>query len=136
MIWSAYLGLPLSLLGVGAVLGLEKQKLAEGRDLIKYFCQPCAPTNINGQRIRNLPSHAPEKWALFKSYNLRDVETEMAIQERLLNHPVPDTIWEEYHLDQEINDRGIALDMTLVRSAIGMDELSRTELTRLMQEPL
>ena len=134
MIWSAYLGLPLSLMGVGAVLGLEKQKLSEGRDLIKYFCQPCAPTNINGQRIRNLPSHAPEKWALFKSYNLRDVETEMAIQERLLNHPVPDTIWEEYHLDQEINDRGIALDMTLVRSAIGMDELSRTELTRLMQE--
>lgn len=134
MIWSAYLGLPLSLMGVGAVLGLEKQKLSEGRDLIKYFCQPCAPTNINGQRTRNLPSHAPEKWALFKSYNLRDVETEMAIQERLLNHPVPDTIWEEYHLDQEINDRGIALDMTLVRSAIGMDELSRTELTRLMQE--
>jgi len=134
MIWSAYLGLPLSLMGVGAVLGLEKQKLTEGKELIKYFCAPNAPTNTNGQRTRNLPSHAPEKWALFKSYNLRDVETEMAIQERLLNYPVPDAIWDEYHLDQEINDRGIALDMTLVRSAIGMDELSRAELTRLMQE--
>ena len=134
MIWAAYMGLPLSLMGVGAVLGLEKQKLTEGKELIKYFCQPCAPTNSNGQRTRNMPAHALDKWALFKSYNLRDVETEMAIQERLRKYPVPDAVWDEYHLDQEINDRGIALDMTLVRSAIVMDELSRAELTRLMQE--
>ena len=134
MIWSAYLGLPLSLVGTGAVLGLEKQKLAEGRDLIKYFCTPCTSTKINGQRTRNLPKHSPDKWAMFKAYNQRDVETEMSIQERLSHYPVPAFIWDEYHLDQEINDRGIALDMPLVESAIRMDERSREELTSLMQE--
>ena len=133
MVWSAYLGLPLSLAGVGAVLKLEKQKLETGKDLIRYFCQPCAPTKMNGGRTRNRATDAPDKWALFKSYNLRDVETEMAIQEALSRFPVPDFVWDEYHLDQEINDRGIRLDMTLVENAIRMDELSREELTEKMQ---
>ena len=133
MIWSAYLGLPLSLAGVGAVLKLEKQKLESGRDLIRYFCQPCVPTKSNGGRTRNRPSDAPEKWSMFKSYNLRDVETEMAIQEKLSRFPVPEFVWDEYHLDQEINDRGIRLDMEVVRNAIEMDALSKSELTEKMQ---
>lgn len=134
MVWAAYMGLPLSLEGVGAVLGLEKQKLSEGKDLIKYFCQPCAPTKSNGQRTRNLPEHAPDKWLAFKRYNIRDVETEMSIQARLSKYPVPDIVWEEYHLDQEINDRGVGLDMELVRQAIQMDGRSRSELTQAMKE--
>lgn len=129
MIWSAMMGLPLSLEGVGAVLGLEKQKLTEGKDLIKFFCQPCAPTKANGQRTRNYPYHAPDKWAAFKRYNIRDVEAEMSIQERLQKFPVPDSVWEEYHIDQEINDRGVAIDLPLVRQAIDMDARSRAELT-------
>lgn len=133
MIWSATMGLPLSLEGVGAVLGLEKQKLTEGKDLIKFFCQPCAPTKANGQRTRNYPYHAPGKWAAFKRYNIRDVETEMSIQERLQKFPVPDSVWEEYHIDQEINDRGVAIDMPLVRQAIDMDARSRSELTEAMR---
>lgn len=134
MIWAATMGLPLSLEGVGAVLGLEKQKLTEGKDLIKYFCQPCAPTKSNGLRTRNLPKHAPDKWLTFKKYNIRDVETEMSIQARLLKYPVPDSVWEEYRLDQEINDRGVGLDMELVRQAIQMDGRSRSELTQAMKE--
>ena len=134
MVWSAYMGLPLSLEGAGAVLGLEKQKLTEGKELIRYFCKPCSPTAINGQRTRNLPAHARDKWAAFKAYNRRDVETELAIQERLAKFPVPDSLLDEYILDQEINDRGVALDMTLVKSAIAADSRSRTELTRLMKE--
>ena len=134
MIWAATMGLPLSLEGVGAVLGLEKQKLTEGKDLIKYFCQPCAPTKSNGQRTRNLPVHAPEKWLAFKKYNIRDVETEMSIQVRLAKYPVPESVWDEYHMDQEINDRGVALDMELVRQAIQMDGHSRSELTQAMKE--
>ena len=134
MVWAAYMGLPLSLEGVGAVLGLEKQKLTEGKDLIKYFCQPCAPTKSNGQRTRNLPEHAPDKWLAFKRYNIRDVETEMSIQARLSKYPVPDSVWEEYHLDQEINDRGVGLDMELVWQAIQMDGRSRSELTQAMKE--
>ena len=134
MVWTAYMGLPLSLEGAGAVLGLEKQKLTEGKDLIKYFCQPCAPTKSNGQRTRNLPKHAPDKWLTFKKYNIRDVETEMSIQARLSKYPVPDSVWEEYHLDQEINDRGVGLDMELVRQAIQMDGRSRSELTQAMKE--
>ena len=134
MVWAAYMGLPLSLEGAGAVLGLEKQKLTEGKDLIKYFCQPCAPTTSNGQRTRNLPEHAPDKWLAFKKYNIRDVETEMSIQARLSKYPVPDSVWEEYHLDQEINDRGVGLDMELVRQAIQMDGRSRSELTQAMKE--
>ena len=134
MAWAAYMGLPLSLEGAGAVLGLEKQKLSEGKDLIKYFCQPCAPTKSNGQRTRNLPKHSPDKWLAFKRYNIRDVETEMSIQARLSKYPVPDSVWEEYHLDQEINDRGVGLDMELVRQAIQMDGRSRSELTQAMKE--
>lgn len=133
MIWSATMGLPLSLEGVGAVLGLEKQKLTEGKDLIKYFCQPCAPTKTNGQRTRNRPFHAPDKWAAFKRYNVRDVETEMGIQQKLRKFPVPDSVWEEYHIDQEINDRGVRLDMELVHQAIEMDTRSREELTEAMK---
>ena len=134
MIWSAYLGLPLSLMGVGAALALDKQKLSEGKELIRYFCQPCAATKANGGRTRNLPQDAPEKWALFKAYNLRDVETEMGIQKRLRRYPVPEDVWEQYHQDQEINDRGIAIDRKLVESAIQMDMRSRAELTEQMQK--
>ena len=133
MVWSATLGLPLSLEGVGAVLGLEKQKLTEGKNLIKYFCVPCAPTKINGGRTRNLPQHDMEKWEQFKAYNLRDVETEMSIQKKLSRFTVPDFIWDEYHLDQEINDRGIGLDMTLVEQAIAIDSISRKNLTQQIQ---
>lgn len=134
MVWASTLGLPRSLESVGAVLGLEKQKLTEGKDLIRYFCVPCRPTKANGGRMRNLPEHAPEKWERFKAYNLRDVETEMQIQERLSRFPVPASIWEEYHLDQEINDRGIGVDMELVRQAIAVDARSRERLTAAMRE--
>lgn len=128
MVWSAYLGLPLSLKDAGAALGLDKQKLTEGKDLIKYFCVP----GKDGQR--HLPVDAPDKWSTFKAYNLRDVETEMGIQERLRKYPVPDAVWDQYHLDQQINDRGIAVDMALVRSAISIDERSREELTAKLKE--
>lgn len=134
MVWSATLGLPLSLESAGAVLGLEKQKLTEGKDLIRYFCVPCKPTKANGGRTRNLPEHDWEKWRRFKAYNLRDVETEMQIQKRLSNFPVPAGIWEEYQQDQEINDRGIGVDMELVRQAIAMDARSRERLTAAMRE--
>lgn len=134
MIWSAYMGLPLSLEGVGAVLKLQDQKLKEGKDLIRYFCSPCKPTKSNGGRTRNLPEHDPGKWSLFKSYNKRDVEVEMAIQKRLSKYPVPDFIWDEYHLDQEINDRGIALDMDVVENAITFDERSKAALSETMQD--
>ena len=133
MIWSAYLGLPLSLAGAGAVLGLEEQKLAEGKDLLKYFCVPCKPTKANGRRTRNLPHHDTEKWNLFKNYNKRDVEVEMSIQKRLAKYPVPESIWEEYLLDQEINDRGIALDTDVVENAIRFDERSKSELMETMK---
>ena len=133
MIWSAYLGLPLSLAGVGAVLQLDKQKLDTGKDLIRYFCKPCRPTKKNGGRTRNLPRHDPGKWEQFKSYNLRDVETEMEIQKKLSRFPVPEFVWDEYHLDQEINDRGIRLDMRMVDSAIDVDDQSRKDLTAQMQ---
>ena len=134
MVWSAYMGLPLSLVGVGAVLGLEKQKLTEGKDLIRYFCVPCMPTKTNGGRTRNLPSDDEEKWQRFKDYNKRDVETEIEIQKRLSKFPVPYEIWSEYHLDQEINDRGIKVDMDFVKQAMAMDEMSRTKLMIQMQE--
>lgn len=133
MIWSAYMGLPLSLEGVGAVLKLQDQKMKEGKDLIKYFCCPCKPTKVNGGRTRNLPEHAPDKWETFKTYNKRDVDVEMAIKQRLSKFPVPDFVWEEYHLDQEINDRGIMLDMDVVENAIAFDEKSKTELMIAMQ---
>ena len=134
LVWAAYNGLPLGLEKVGAVLGFAEQKLKEGKDLIKYFCCPCRPTKSNGGRTWNLPHHAPEKWALFKKYNERDVQVEMQIQERLKNYPVPDFVWDEYHLDQEINDRGIMIDQDVVRQALRIDELSKTDLTARMQK--
>ena len=134
MVWAAYLGLPRSLADVGAVLGLEKQKLSEGKDLIRYFCVPCKPTKTNGGRTRNLPEHDREKWERFKAYNLRDVEAEMQIQQRLSKFPVPEFVWEEYRQDQEINDRGIGVDMEMVRNAIAMDGRSRAELSAAMKE--
>ena len=134
MVWSATLGLPLSLENVGAVLGLEKQKLTEGKELIRYFCVPCKPTKANGGRTRNLPEHDMRKWERFKAYNLRDVEAEMQIQQRLVKFPVPDFVWEEYWQDQEINDRGIGVDMEMVRNAIAMDGRSKADLSAAMQE--
>ncbi len=134
MVWSAYLGLPLSLEGVGAVLNLDNQKMKEGRDLIRYFCVPCKETKTNGGRTRNLPQHALDKWNLFKSYNKRDVEVEMAIQQRLQKYPVPEKVWEEYHLDQEINDRGIAIDLELARQAVALDAQSRESLMAALKE--
>lgn len=134
MVWSAYMGLPLSLEGSGAVLGLEKQKLAEGKDLIRFFSVPCNPTKANGGRTRNLPEHDPEKWERYKSYNIRDVEAEMQIRQRLTKYPVPESVWDEYHLDQEINDRGIRVDMQLVRQAIALDAMTRDRLTESMKK--
>lgn len=134
MVWFAYLGLPLSLEGVGAVLNLDNQKMKEGRELIRYFCVPCKETKTNGGRTRNLPQHALDKWNLFKSYNKRDVEVEMAIQQRLQKYPVPEKVWEEYHLDQEINDRGIAIDLELARQAVALDAQSRESLMAALKE--
>jgi DNA polymerase len=134
MIWSAYFGLPLSLDGVGSVLGLEEQKMKEGKALIRYFCKPCAVTKTNGGRTRNLPEHDPEKWEFFKAYNKRDVQVEMSIQHRLSRFPVPEFIWDEYHIDQEINDRGIALDMDVVESSIKFDAFSKATLMATMKD--
>lgn len=134
MIWSAYMGLPLSLEGVGAALGLIEQKMKEGKDLIRYFCVPYKPTKSNSGRTRNLPHNAPDKWATFKSYNERDVVTEMGIKEKLHKFPVPDFIWDEYHLDQQINDRGILVDMQLVKNAIAFDERSKSDISSQMKD--
>ena len=134
MIWSAFMVLPLSLAGVGAVLGLEEQKLKEGKDFIRYFCVPCKATKSNGGRTRNLPEHDADKWNLFKFYNQRDVEVEQSIQKKLVKYPVPDFVWEEFWLDQEINDRGIQLDLTMVENAIALNEISKEKLSILMRE--
>ncbi|MFI3067995.1 DNA polymerase [Streptococcus suis] len=128
MIWSAYLGLPLSLEGVGTVLKLKDKKMREGADLIRYFCVPCKPTKINGGRTRNLAHHAPDKWTTFNDYNIRDVEVELAIKERLKNFPVPDFVWDEYHQDQIINDRGIGIDVDFVKAAIKIDGESKAKI--------
>ena len=128
MVWSAYLGLPLSLKDVGMALGLDKQKLTEGKELIRYFCNP------DRDGARHLPSDAPDKWAQFKAYNLRDVEVELGIQARLREYPAPEEVWAQYRLDQQINDRGIAVDMELVRSAISLDARTRAELTAGLKE--
>ena len=130
LVWAAYNGLPLSLDKVGAVLGFEEQKLKEGKELIRYFCMPSRTAG----RKWNLPEHAPEKWELFKKYNRRDVEVEMQIQQRLKNYPVPDFVWDEYHLDQEINDRGIMIDRQLVEQAISIDEQTKKDLMARMQK--
>lgn len=134
MILAATLGLPLSLAGVGVVLGLDKQKLSEGKDLIRYFCVPCNPTKTNGGRTRNLPIHASDKWASFKDYNIRDVEVELSIQKKLSSFPVPQETWEDYWLDQEINDRGIEIDMTLADAAVRLDKLSKNEINEKLKE--
>ena len=128
MTWCAYMGLPMSLAGAGAVLGLEQQKLTEGKELIRYFCIPCKPTKVNGGRIRNLPEHDTAKWENFVRYNKRDVEVEMAIQAKLSHFPVPENIWEEFWVDQRINDRGIEVDMEFARNAIELDKISRESL--------
>ncbi|HEP1803564.1 TPA: DNA polymerase [Streptococcus suis] len=128
MIWSAYLGLPLSLEGIGTVLKLKDQKMREGADLIRYFCVPCKPTKVNGGRVRNFPLHAPDKWTTFIDYNRRDVEVELAIKERVKNFPVPDFMWDEYHQDQIINDRGIGIDVDFVKAAIKIDSESKAKI--------
>lgn len=128
MIWSAYLGLPLSLEGVGTVLKLKDKKMREGVDLIRYFCVPCKPTKVNGGRIRNLPRHAPDKWSTFIDYNKRDVEVELAIKERVKNFPVPSFVWNEYHQDQIINDRGIGIDVDFVKATIKIDGESKAKI--------
>lgn len=124
MVWCATFGLPLSLEKVGEVLGLEKQKLSEGKNLINLFCKPCEPNLINGGQTRNFPASYPEKWEQFKAYNKRDVETEMEIQKKICAFPVLDSEWDHYHLDQVINDMGIALDMDFVEHAILCDEIN------------
>lgn len=134
MVWSAYLGLPLSLEGVGTVLKLKEQKLKEGGDLIRYFCLPCKPTKVNGGRTRNFPNQAPNKWSNFINYNKRDVEVELAIKEKLRNHPVPDFVWDEYHQDQIINDRGIGIDVDFVKAAIAIDEESKAKIQKELRE--
>lgn len=134
MVWSAYMGLPLSLEGAGVVLGLGKQKLKEGKELIRYFSMPCRPSKVNGGRDRNLPSDAPDKWEQYKAYNTRDVETELEIQAKLHRFPVPEFEWQNYILDQEINDRGIRLDMGLVEEAIKFDIRAKQQLTHLMHQ--
>jgi DNA polymerase len=133
MVWSAFMGLPLSLEGVGAILGLPQQKLREGKDLIRFFSKPCKPTEKNGGRTRNLYYHDPEKWETFKAYNKRDVETEMGVQNRLRKFPVPEWVWDEYHLSEEINDRGIGVDMDFVRCAIARDKDSSSDLKLRLQ---
>ena len=133
MVWSAYMGLPLSLKAVGEVLKLSQQKMDEGKALIRYFSVPCKPTKANENRMRNLPEDDIEKWETFKAYNKRDVQVEMGIQKKLCNFPVPDFLWEEYWLDQEINDRGIALDMEVVANAITLDEVTKEKLKSVMQ---
>jgi DNA polymerase len=117
-VWSATLGLPLSLRDVGSVLGLPRQKITAGKELVRYFCTPCKPTKANQNRTRNFPYHAPDKWQQFKQYNQRDVEVEMEITQKLECFPVPQNEWENYWMDQEINDRGIRIDQQLVNNAI------------------
>ncbi len=134
MVWSAYMGLPLSLEGVGSVLGLDKQKLTSGKDLIRYFCLPCPPTKVNSGRTRNFPHHAPDKWSDFILYNKRDVEVELAIKDKLKKFPVPDFIWEEYHQDQIINDRGIKIDKAFVEAALEIDRVSKDNIQAELKE--
>lgn len=133
MVWSAYLGLPLSLEGAAIVTGIDKKKLTEGKELIRYFSIPCKPTKVNGGRRRNLPEHAPDKWESFIAYNLRDVEAELSIQAKLVKFPMPEDEWQNYILDQRINDLGIKLDLDLVKQAICCDELIREDLTSRLQ---
>ena len=131
MVAAAYLGLPLSLAGVGAVLQLQQQKLSEGKALIRYFCVPY--DHVNGVPQFHTPADAPEKWNVFRAYNQRDVETEQAIERRLLRFPVPEFVWQEHALDQTVNDRGIQVDLQLVQQAIRMDALTKDKLLQRMK---
>ena len=133
MVWAGYMGFPMNLKGAGAALGLEEQKMEEGKSLITYFCKPYRATSKNEYGNRNYPYHAPEKWELFKAYNVRDVEVEMAIAEKLAAHPVPDFVWEEYWMDQQINDRGILVDRQMVENAIAIDSESKKHLREEMR---
>lgn len=134
MVWSAYMGLPLSLEGVGSILGLDKQKLTSGKDLIHYFCLPCPPTKVNGGRTRNSPHHAPDKWSDFILYNKRDVEVELSIKDKLKKFPAPDFVWAEYHQDQIINDRGIKIDRAFVEAALEIDRISKDNIQAELKE--
>ena len=127
---AAMLALPRSLEDVGRVLGLDEQKMKEGKELIKYFCVPCKPTKANGGRTRNLPCHAPEKWELFKTYCKRDVDVEKSIRRKLHNFPIPESEMELYRLDQRINDRGVLVDMKLVRNAVSCERLHKEVVTK------
>ena len=127
---AAMLALPRSLEDVGRVLGLDEQKMKEGKELIRYFCVPCKPTKANGGRTRNLPCHAPEKWELFKTYCKRDVDVEKSIRRKLHNFPIPESEMELYRLDQRINDRGVLVDMELVRSAVSCERLHKEVVTK------
>lgn len=126
---AAVLALPRSLEDVGAVLGLDERKMKEGRELIRYFCVPCKPTKANGGRRRNLPCHAPEKWEVFKRYCRRDVDVEKAIRRKLGKFPIPEGEMEVYRLDQRINDRGVLVDMGLVRQAVRCERLHKEVVT-------
>ena len=127
---AAMLTLPRSLEDVGRVLGLDEQKMKEGKELIRYFCVPCKPTKANGGRTRNLPCHAPEKWELFKTYCKRDVDVEKSIRRKLHNFPIPESEMELYRLDQRINDRGVLVDMELVRNAVSCERLHKEVVTK------
>ena len=134
MVWCEYLGLPHSLEKAGEVLQLKRQKLEEGKDLVRFFCRPAKPSLMNGQSERNLPWSDPERWQLFIDYNRRDVETEEEIRQRVHKYPVPEKVWKEYALDQEINDRGIRADRGFVRSALAVDESVRSALSAELQQ--
>ena len=134
MVWAAYLGLPHSLEKVGEVLQISLLKMKEGKELIRYFCSPCQASATNGGRTRNLPIHAPDRWKMFRYYNERDVYAELQLQERLNKYIVPDFLWDEYALDQEINDRGVLIDCTFMEQAIHMDVQFRKSIMTKLQE--
>lgn len=134
MILALYNGLPKALGQVGKVLNLRNQKMTEGKDLIRYFCIPCKPTKTNGYRTRNLPFHDKVKWETMKTYCKYDVIAEMEIEERLKNYSVPDFIWDEFYIDQKINDTGILVDTALINNAIKLDEITKDELTSSMKD--
>ncbi len=134
MVLAPMCGLPPSLEEAGRVLGLDRQKLTEGKDLVRFFCRPCAPTKSNGGRTRNLPEHDPEKWLRFKKYCVRDVEAGKDIRARLSYLQVPEFLWQEYALDQRINDRGVLIDMPFVRAATAMNDRAVAEATDRLKE--
>ena len=122
MVMAWYQTLPGKLADVAVALNVTEKKMEEGKDLIRYFSMPCKATKTNGGRTRNLPRHAPEKWATYKAYNAQDVETERAVYKALLHHALPEHEWALYALDQRINDRGVRVDRLLVKSAMAVDQ--------------